>query len=169
MLPSLLIVPIYVHGGSPLFSIDLSSTIPSKPEGSHLAVGRFGGLGFIRGVGLGNGSGEDIQFSCPRNSLYAVAYLEFAANLAAVPFDCADGENEPVGNLTVGHSLRHQLKDFKFSFGQQTGFQITGRSSTMRRRSLNGTGNALQMGEEWRSVKQINSLIESGGLPFFQG
>ena len=76
---------------------------------------RFRGLGFSKGLGWVVGLEENTQFARACNGLHAVLHLEFAANLADMPFHRANGNDKFSGNGTIGHALGDQLKNLKFT------------------------------------------------------
>jgi hypothetical protein len=128
-------------------------------------VGRFRGWVISKWLGWVYSLEENMQSSCPCNGLHAVLHLEFTTYLATIPFDRADGKDEPVGDFAVGHSLRHQVKDFKLAgregIGKRLGMRRLWLVHPFNRRRLNRCSSFLK--------RKRRGLFHAHGLTFSPG
>lgn len=80
--------------------------IPPLYAGSYEAVTwqAIGSGGWVCSllVGSGLGLGQQIHLSGARDRLGTVLHIEFATDLADIPLDSADGQNQVFGNVAVG-------------------------------------------------------------------
>ena len=62
---------------------------------------------------------EKAQFAGTRDGLGAAFDLQLVENIAVMPFDGAQGEEQPLGDLFIRQTLGDQLQDFELAGGQR--------------------------------------------------